>query len=488
MKNLFKQNDLTNGSIFKSIMLFSIPILLSYILQQIYTIADASICGQFLNANEVAGVNNTSNLVFIVLQFALGSTAGFSVITSNMFGQKNADGIRKSFAMQIKLSLYISIVLTIIAVLCINPLLKVIGLEASDEAVQNEIYKSAYTYTFIIYVGLFTQIFYNLICSFLRSVGDSVTPLIFLLISTIINIILDILFIVPFKMGVSGAAIATVIAQGISALLCFIYTYIKYKDYRLSKSDFKFDFKFAMKHLQMGLPLAFQFSILCIGLIVMQSVIVKFDSTSLGVVVRSDAQNGFGAASKLNNLLMCPFNALGTALLTYCGQNLGNNKFDRVRSGVKVSILIAFAEYIIFGGIGLLLTINGAYLHIFYSSDKITELAIKYGNAYLYCDMTLYFILGILFIFRNSVQGLGKPLFPFLAGIGELTARTSVCLIFPSLFNGGTITTEANDLALYALSMADPVAWIFACAFLLTGGYLYIFSKNAQNRLIKKSI
>ena len=481
--SIFKETNLTKDNILKSLMIFSLPILLSYVLQQIYTIADSAICGQFLNANEVAGVNNTANLVFIVLQFALGSTAGFSVITSNMYGQKNTVGVKKSFAAQIKLCLYISVILTILAVLLINPLLKVLGLEESSEAVQNEIYRSAYKYIFVIYLGLCTQIFYNLICSFLRSIGDSITPLIFLLISTILNIILDILFILPMGMGVSGAAVATVIAQGVSAVGCFIYTYIRYKEYRLSLSDFSVDLKFSLKHLKLGLPLAFQFSILAIGLIVMQSVIVKFDSNALGVVISSNAQNGFGAATKLNNLLMCPFNALGTALLTYCSQNLGSNDFMRVKKGVKCAIMIAFVEYIIFGGIGLLMSIDGFYLHIFYSSDKITKEAIAYGNAYLYCDMILYFILGILFIFRNSVQGLGKPLFPFLAGIGELIARSSVCLIAPKLFNGATITTQANKVSIYALAMADPCAWIFACIFLLTGGYLYIFSKNAPKRL-----
>ncbi len=486
--SIFKETNLTKDNIFKSLMIFSLPILLSYVLQQIYTIADSAICGQFLNANEVAGVNNTANLVFIVLQFALGSTAGFSVITSNMFGQKNVNGIKKSFATQIRLGLYISVILTILAVLMINPLLKILGLEASEEAVQNEIYKSAYTYILIIYLGICTQIFYNLICSFLRSIGDSITPLIFLLISTVLNIILDVLFILPLNMGVAGAAIATVIAQGVSAVGCFIYTYFRYKEYRLNLNDFKIDFKFSLNHLKLGLPLAFQFSILAIGLIVMQSVIVQFDSNELGVVISSNAQNGFGAATKLNNLLMCPFNALGTALLTYCSQNLGSNNFLRVKKGVKCAIIIAFVEYIIFAGIGLLMTINGFYLHIFYSSDKINDEAIKFGNSYMYCDMTLYFVLGILFIFRNSVQGLGKPLFPFLAGIGELTARSSVCLIFPKLLNGADITTTANKASMYALSMADPCAWIFACIFLLTGGYLYIYSKNAPKRLgIEKS-
>lgn len=481
--NIFMPMDLTKKSPIKCILLFTFPILLSYLLQQVYTIADAAICGQFLNANEVAGVNNTTNLVFLVLQFVLGITAGFSVITSNLFGQNNMKGIRISFATQIKLAFIVSIIVTVISVFLINPLLGVIGLRESTEAVQNEIYHSAYTYIFIIYMGIITQVFYNLICSFLRSVGDSTTPLLFLLLSTIINILLDLLFITIFKWGVSGAAIATVIAQGISAIGCFIYTFVKYKEYRLSKDDFKIDFTYSFKHLKMGLPLALQFSILSIGLIVMQSGIVQFDSNELGQVIRSDAQNGFGAAIKLNNLLMCPYNALGTTMLTYCGQNLGANDFKRIKKGVNSAMLLALIGYVIIGGLGLLLTINGSYLYLFYSSDKITPEAIKFGNAYLYCDMCLYFILGALIVYRNSVQGLGKSLFPFLAGIGELAARTSICLTLPSILNGSKVTTEANIHALFGLAVADPFAWICACIFLLTGSWLYIYSKNAKQRL-----
>lgn len=201
LKKLFEPIDLTKGTIWKVIVWFSIPILLSYIFQQIYTIADAAICGQYLNENQVAGVNNTGNIVFIVLQFAFGCTAGFSVVTSNYIGQKNLEGVRKSFATQIMLSFAISVILTIIAVLCINPLLMSIGLKSSSNPVQNEIYEAAYTYVLIIFIGTITQIFYNLICSFLRSVGDSLTPLLFLIFSTILNILLDILFIAVFKWG-----------------------------------------------------------------------------------------------------------------------------------------------------------------------------------------------------------------------------------------------------------------------------------------------
>lgn len=481
IKKLFQPIDLSKGCVWKVILWFSIPILLSYIFQQIYTIADAAICGQYLNENQVAGVNNTGNIIFIVLQFAFGCTAGFSVVTANKVGQKDTNGIRKSFAMQIKLSLVISIILTIIAVLAIDPLLSVIGLTKSDSAVQQEIYSAAYTYVFIIFLGTIAQIFYNLICSFLRSVGDSLTPLLFLIFSTVLNILLDILFIAVFNFGVAGAAVATIIAQSVSALGCFIYTFYKYKEYRLSLLDFKRDTSFMFKHLRLGLPLAFQFSILCIGLIVMQSVIVKFDTDASGVVVAAYAQNGFGAATKLNNFLMCPFNALGTAMLSYCGQNLGANQHQRIKRGVTQALIIVLIEYIIFAGLGLLLTINGFYLHIFYSIDKINPKTIHYGNIYLYCDLSLYFILGALFVLRNSLQGIEKALYPFLAGVGELVARAVLCLTLPALLNGAPISTEAKDSALFGLAFADPLAWLFATGIMIFGAIKYIYKRKEPN-------
>lgn len=489
LKKMFEPIDLTKGTIWKVIIWFSIPILISYVFQQIYTIADAAICGQFLNQNQVAGVNNTGNLTFIVLQFAFGCTAGFSVITANKVGSKNLDGIRKSLAMQIVLCLFISVILTIIAVLCINPLLSIIGLSSSTNPVQDEIYRSAYMYLLIIFLGTIAQIFYNLICSFLRSVGDSLTPLLFLIFSTFLNIALDFLFIACFRMGVAGAAIATVIAQSIAAVGCFFYTFMKYKDYRLHKDDFKIESTFVKKHLKLGLPLAFQFSILAVGLIVMQSVIVKFDSNLGGEVVSSYAQNGFGAATKLNNFLMCPFNALGTAMLSFCGQNYGANQRQRIRKGVTQALLISLIEYIIFAGIGLLLTINGFYLYIFYSPEKINDMAIHYGNIYLYCDLSLYFILGFLFVLRNSLQGVERTLFPFLAGFGELVARTAVCLTIPNLINGGPISIEASDSALYGLTFADPMAWVFATSFLIYGTikYIYHIPKTQKKEMIQIS-
>lgn len=483
--SMFKNIDLTKGKIWKVIVFFAIPILLSYLLQQIYTISDAAICGQYLNANQVAGVNNTSNITFIVLQFAFGCTAGFSVVSAAKIGQNDISGARKSLLVQMILSFIISIVLTIVAILSIDFLLDFIGVTKEANL---EIYNAAYTYTFIIFLGTIAQVFYNLACSFLRSLGNSVTPLLFLLVSTILNIVLDIIFISPLKMGVAGAAIATVLAQAISAIGCFMYIFIKLKEYRFKKEDFKFPKGFIKRHLVLGLPLAFQFSILAIGLIVMQGTTIKFDILEDGTLA-NESQLGYGAACKLNNFLMTPFNALGTAMLSYCGQNVGAANYDRLRKGIKQSYLIMLVLYILFAGIGLLLTIKGAYLYIFLSSDKINDLTIKYGNLYLRTCLPFYPVLGVLFILRNSLQGVEKPLFPFLAGVGELIARCVVCLFIPTLVNGGPLNRNASDLAYIMTSAADVFSWTFACIPLVAGYILFLKkSRNDENlNLLRQS-
>ena len=470
IKSLFKPIDLTKGKIWKVIVVFALPILLSYLFQQIYSISDAAICGQFLSKNEVAGVNNTGNITFIVLQFAFGCTAGFSVVTSQKIGANDVNGARKSLLVQIILAVILSIVLTFVSILLINPLLAFIGVNKESNI---EIYEAAVTYTFIIFLGTIAQIFYNLGCSFLRSLGDSVTPLVFLVISCILNIILDIFFIVTLKWGVAGAAIATIIAQFVAAIACFVFIFVKKKEYRFTKEDFHFEKVFISKHLKLGLPLALQFSILAFGLIVMQGTIIKFDVMPDGSLL-NEAQLGYGAACKLNNFLMMPLNALGTAMLSYSGQNLGKRSFDRIKKGIIEASIIMLIMYAFLLTTGLLLTINGCYQYIFLSSDKIDMLTIKYGNLYLYTCLPFYPFLGLLFILRNAIQGVEKPLFPLLAGIGELLARTVVCLFLPPLVNGGIIDRTASDLSYMATAFGDVVSWIMACVPLVIGYMLYI--------------
>ena len=462
LHGFFRPRNLTEGAPWKTILAFAFPIIISYLLQQVYTISDAAIVGQTLTAGEVAGVNDTSSLIFIFLQFAFGVSAGFCVVTAAEVGARDDAGVRRSLSSQIILSAVLTVVLTGLALLLLRPMLAWINVTPDSP----EVYRAAYTYCAIIFAGIGAQLFYNFICSFLRSMGDSVTPLLFLLFSTILNIGLDLLFIVSFRWGVAGAAIATIMAQLISTAGCFLYAFIKYPKIRLRREDWKITGRDILRHLNQGLPLGLQFSVLAIGIIVMQSVVVKFDILG-GEMVSHAAQNGFGAANKLNNLLMTPLNGLGAAMTSYTAQNKGAGRPDRIKKGTVQALMMvsALAGFSIL--LGLWLSVGGSYLKIFLSADKITAETIRYGNTYLYVDLAMYLFLGFIFVVRNCVQGIGESRFILGAGTAELAGRVAVCLVLPSLLAGGEVSAAAPRLAFYALCAADPAAWIAADAVLM---------------------
>lgn len=473
LKNLFKPAILTQGTPWKVILHFLFPIFLSLCFQQVYSLTDALIVGQYLPL-QFAGVSDTTCLIFIILQFAFGCTAGFSVITSNRYGEKDNQGVRKSFATSITLSFIISVILTILALLLVPYLLAWIKLDPTSDPTT---YRAAYIYIMVIFGGLICQVFYNMICSVLRSVGDSLTPLLFLIISSLLNIGLDFAFVLLMPttdLKVAGAAIATVIAQGLSAILCFIYTYKKYPELRLRKEDFKWNNSEAKVHLEQGLPLAFQFSILTIGLIMMQASVDAFD---IGVTLPDGspahyAQDGYGAGGKLFGFLMMAYDALGTAMLSYTAQNNGAGLHSRVKKGTTQSFIIMGVIYVLVNLVGLLVCIKGAFLYLFLAKESIYPQTIFYATSYFYEVLPLSFTLGALFIGRNVVQGLGKPLLPFLAGVSELAARLLACMYLPILMNPAN---PKSDLSFYGLSLADPLAWILACIFLGYGLIRYVY-------------
>ncbi len=467
-KKLFEPVDLTKGKPYKQILIFMLPILISYIFQQVYTISDAAIVGKYLSAPEVSGVNVVYSLIFIVLQFAFGCSSGFSVVTSNFAGEKNEEGIRKSFATQLLLSLVISIILTISAVALIPALLSYIDLKPTDGD-----YQYAKLYLLVIYLGLFTQVFYNLMVSVLRSIGDSLTSLLFLIGSTILNIILDFVCILVFKWGVGGAAIATVFSQFVAFIACLIYSLVKYPFFRVKLSDFKMSFRFIYEHLKLGLPLAFQFSILAIGLITLEKAMVKFDigNSAMDGVEIFNCKLAYGAAVKFNDFLMCPLSALGTACLSYSGQNYGAKDVKRLKDGLKQSLLLMLVIYLILLVIGVLCSINGAYTSLFLSSENNNDRVRFYASTYMTIDSCMYFSLGLLFIGRNYLQGLGKALYPFLAGVCELIARVLIAEFMPSLVDRAN---PYSDKAFVAVCFSDSMAWILAFIVLMIGIYIYI--------------
>ena len=470
LRSFFQPVDLTQGTCWKTLLVFAFPIIVSYLLQQVYSISDAAIVGQTLTASEVAGVNDTTSLAMIFLQFAFGASAGFCTVTSCFVGARDSAGVRRSMATQIVLSAALTAVLTALALALLDPMLAWINVTPAS----GEVYRAAYTYCAILFGGIGAQLFYNFICSFLRSMGDSATPLAFLLFSTILNVGLDLLFILSFHWGVAGAAIATVAAQLISTLGCFLYAFLKYPELRLHREDWRITRRDVTRHLIQGIPLGLQFSVLAIGIIVMQSVIVQFDTLG-GEMVSNAAQNGFGAANKLNNFLMCPMNALSTAIVSFNAQNLGAGRYDRIRRGTVKSLLIGLAMYLILGGAGMLLTIRGAYQYLFMSADKITAATIRYGNLYLYVDLSMYFALMVLFVFRSGVQGVGHAEFTLVAGCAELIARVLICAFLPKLVNGGAIDSSASVGAYIALCFGDPGAWVLAVVSLIYPVTRYLF-------------
>ena len=454
---LFRPIDLTQGACWKTILRFSFPIILSYLLQQVYSISDAAIVGQTLSAQEVAGVNDTAPIVNIFLQFAFGVSAGFCVITSCNVGSHDQPGVRRSLATQIVLSGVLTLLLTALALALLDPMLAWINVTPES----GEVYTAAFTYCAVIFAGIGAQLFYNFICSFLRAMGDSVTPLAFLLFSTVLNVGLDLLFILAFRWGVAGAAIATVLAQLLSTVGCFVYAFSRYPELRLHKKDFAITKSDLTQHIAQGVPLGLQFSVLSIGIITMQSVVVRFDMQA-GLIVSNAAQNGFGAANKLHTLTMTPLNALGTAMTSFAAQNLGAGKHERIRSGSVQAFFIMAALCALSVGVGLLMTVNDACFHIFLSADKVTADTIRYGNTFLRVDYTMYLLLGGIFLMRNCDQGIGRSQFTLAAGAAELVARIAVCTFLPAAVAGGVVSAASDPLAFTALCAADPAAWLAA--------------------------
>ena len=468
-KKLFDPIDLTKGNITKDILLFMVPILLSLVFQQLFTLTDAIIVGQNLGPYEIAGINDVGCLSSIALQFCIGVTSGFSVVISHKIGENNSNNARKSFYNQFLLCLVMTVLLTICFCLGTNGLLSLMKINPSEiDANQQLLYESAHDYLFIIFLGIFANMFYNFIFSNLRALGDSFTPFIFLILGVILNIFLDWLFIVPLKWGVVGSAWATVLAEALATVACFIYAFKKYDYLHYQKGDLKVSSDFIIDHLKLGLPLGLQSSILEIGVIIMQMGVIAFDYTASGtLVVGTPAQVGYSIACKINLMIMNVYQSIAIAMMTYLGQNQGAGEYKRIKKGLIIGSAIGLISYAILTAVGLLITINGAYMHIFLKPDNITPEAIHYGNLYLYLCVPCDLILLVLFICRHSLQGLNHPLFPFLAGIGELAARTVCCLFLPQLVNGGPINSSASSLSFIAVSLADPLAWIAAVSIMI---------------------
>lgn len=443
------QTDMTMGKPFKMILNFTIPVFIGNIFQQFYSMVDAIIVGKFVGTKGLAAVGATGTITFLILGFLMGLTAGFTVLTSQKFGAGKMDEMRQTVGNAAVLSAIVSAVMTAVSMIGMRSLLVFMHTPA-------DIFDDAYAYIMIICGGIFAQVLYNILASILRALGNSKTPLYFLIISAILNIVLDLVFIIVFHWGAPGAAWATVISQGISGVLCLIYIVKYVPELKLKKSDWKLRGNLVKIQISVGIPMGLQYSITAIGTMMVQSALNILGSYHVAA---------FTAGNKIENIFTQAYVALGTAMATYNAQNIGAGKLERVREGFRKAHLIGIGYSIV---TGIVLVTVGKYLSYLFISDNAAEV-IPMVDTYLRCVGIFLIPLHFVNVLRNGIQGMGYGILPMMAGVAELVGR------------GVTAVIAAGKKSYFGTCMASPMAWIIASA-LLIGMYFYVM-KDMKKRL-----
>ncbi len=432
--------NMTEGSPLKLILQFALPLLVGNIFQQTYNIVDAAIVGRYLGTKALAGVGASSSVQFLVIGFCVGICCGFGIPIAQRFGAKNYNAMRSCIFHAGLLTVITAVILTISCVLFCSTILHMLS-------TTDDIYHDAYMYLIILFFGIPFTLLYNLLSAILRAVGDSKTPFIFLVISTILNILLDLFCIIILKWGCAGAAAATITAQACSGILCYIYIHRKFSILKLDKQDHKINKSVMLNMIAMGVPMGLQYSITAIGSMVMQSA-----NNSLGSVYVS----GFTAGMRIKQFAMCPFDAIATAVSTFCGQNLGAGKIKRINKGLMTGAIAGILYGLLAGTI--LIFFGGILSRIFMSADETEVLAAS--AKYLCCLGFFYWALGILNVCRMSVQGLGYPGRAIFSGFVEMVARIVVSKVFVPIY-GFT-----------AICFADQSAWLSAVLYIVPTCFL----------------
>ena len=446
-----KTKDMTNGGIMMNIIKFCLPLMIGNLFQQFYNMADIIIVGQFVGKTALSAVGAVGSLNFLVIGSVIGLCTGFTVPVAQRFGAQDFTALKKYVANIVYTSLVLAVVITTVAVTLTNPLLRLMN-------TPEDIYKDAYDYIVVIFAGIGATILYNILASLVRALGDSKTPLYFLVFSSILNIGLDILLITQFNMGVRGAAVATIISQFVSGVLCLFYVKKKFPVLHITKETRGIDFNCIKKLISNGIPLALQFSITAVGSVMLQSCVNGLGAEAIAAVT-------IGGKTQL--MIVLPSETIGATMTVYCGQNLGAGKIDRIKKGVNRGIVLATCYTVIGFCVARFL---GPYISLLFidgGEASIIALAQQYINAGSY----FYFILSLLFLFRNSIQGLGYSSVAMFAGFFELVAR--------AIMGFGFVNTLGYDAA----CIANPVAWIAADIFLIPAFFVVI--KRIEKRYLK---
>lgn len=436
--------DMTKGSPSKLIARFILPVILGNIFQQLYNMVDTIIVGRFVGVDALAAVGATGSVSFLILGFAQGLTTGFTVLTAQRYGAGDKEGMKRSIGSAILLSVVVTVVMTVVSCLYVGDLLKLMN-------TPTDIFPMAEEYMVIICAGICFSVLYNLQASILRAIGNSVVPLVLLLISSLTNVVLDLVLIINFNMGVAGAAYATIFSQALSGVLCLIYIFKCVPMLHVNRSHFQLDKHMVQHQLGVGIPMALQFSITAIGTILVQAALNLLGSVAVA---------SYSVSCKVEQLVTQPFSAMGVTMATYCAQNRGVSDIGRIKRGVKTAnIMSGIYAVVIFGVIYVLLP----FIVPLFTSESVDTIL---GYARIYIGICGFFFipLGMIFIFRNALQGCGFGFIPMMGGFVELVSRAVVAF------------GAARMMSYTGVCFANPAAW------LSTGIFLWI----AYHFLIRK--
>ena len=429
------KNEMTTGSPLKSILRFCAPLLIGNLFQQFYNIADSILVGRILGLNAFAAVGATGALNFLILGFATGSCSGLASPIAQSFGAGDLESVRRRTAQLVWLGVGLSAIIRLICFFWTDDLLRLMNTPA-------EIFDDAYRYIFIVFMGVGATMLYNLSSAVLRSLGDSRTPLHFLIGAVAVNVVLDILFMKYLHMGVEGAAWATVISQLASGIACLVYMAKKIPVLNLHHDDLRPDWKRIAYMAAIGIPMGLQFSITAVGTIILQGAVNGLGAQAVAAV---------SAATKVNNVVVAPLETCGIAMATYCGQNLGAGEFGRIRRGVWSTV----AASMLYCAAAFLFNYSaGRSMATLFVSPSETML-LQDVQRYLTISGAFYPLLALIFIYRNSLQGMGFSNQAMMAGVSELIAR--------ALMSFGLV----GSLGFTAVCYANPAAWLFADVVLL---------------------
>ena len=424
--------DMTKGNPMSIIFKFTLMLLLGNIAQQLYNIVDTIIVGRNVDELALAAVGSTGTIMFLMFGTSNGMVSGFSIVTSQRYGAGDSKGVKASVTNGFYLSVIIAALITITGLVFMRPLLVLMN-------TPEEIFDYALTYISTICAGIVCVILYNYCASLMRAVGNSLMPLIFLICSAATNVGLDLWFIVGFKMGTFGAALATVIAQGLAVIPCIIFIYAKMPTLRPSKEDWKLNPAIIKEQLRYGIPMAIQYSITASGTVIMQSAFNTFDYIAVGAIT---------AASKFQGIITMGMFSVGQTMAAYAGQNYGAKNMKRIRQGVS-SALKLYIIYSVFAAVIAILAVPKV-LWIFFDSEVDISLYIPWAMPYIIECAVCYFFLAMIFIYRHTIQSVGYAQLAMILGFVELGAR-----ILTSFYS-----IQVHNY--YIAVASDPFAWMLA--------------------------